>query len=132
MSLRSPPSGADDGAPPPERTPEVSPITFSCRRDRFEGLRSNLHPKLQTISILATNWYSADSSGRESGRGRLWCPLGWRRTVVRPNNGKQRDVRTLRTVWTSGLRTVRTSGEITQNFKQDQSRRKTGKERTRR
>ncbi|KAL6214077.1 hypothetical protein ACLB2K_013515 [Fragaria x ananassa] len=77
-SLRSPPDGSDDGAPPPKQTPAASPITFSSRRDRFEGLGSNLHPKLQTRSISPENWNSADSPGRESDRGRRWCPLGWR------------------------------------------------------
>ena len=81
-SLCSPPSGADDGASPPKRTPTASLITFSCRRDRFEGLGNNLHPKLQTRSISPANWNSADSPGGESGRGRLWCPLRWRRAVV--------------------------------------------------
>ncbi|KAL6208940.1 hypothetical protein ACLB2K_019883 [Fragaria x ananassa] len=33
-SLHSPPSGADDGVPPPEWTPEESLITFSSRRVR--------------------------------------------------------------------------------------------------
>ncbi|KAL6218463.1 hypothetical protein ACLB2K_011674 [Fragaria x ananassa] len=83
MSLCSPLDGSDDGAPPPERTPAVSPITFSFRRDRYEGLVNNLHPKLQTLSISPENWNSADSPGRESDQGRLWCPLGWRRAVVR-------------------------------------------------
>ncbi|KAL6129737.1 hypothetical protein ACLB2K_073086 [Fragaria x ananassa] len=32
-----PPSSADEGVPPPERTPEASLTTFPSRRDRFEG-----------------------------------------------------------------------------------------------
>ncbi|KAL6196446.1 hypothetical protein ACLB2K_032061 [Fragaria x ananassa] len=77
-SLLSP----SDDAPSPERTPEASPMTFSCRRDQFEGLGNNLHPKLQTKSISAANWYSADSPARKSHRGYLWCLFGWRSTVV--------------------------------------------------
>ncbi|KAL6204608.1 hypothetical protein ACLB2K_021875 [Fragaria x ananassa] len=32
-------------------------------------------------NYLAGNWNSADSSGRESDRGRYWSPLGWRHAV---------------------------------------------------
>ncbi|KAL6181039.1 hypothetical protein ACLB2K_047697 [Fragaria x ananassa] len=57
-SLRSPPDGSDDGVPSPERTPAASLITFSSRRDRFEGLDSNFHPKLHRRLISPENWNS--------------------------------------------------------------------------
>ncbi|KAL6218137.1 hypothetical protein ACLB2K_011354 [Fragaria x ananassa] len=78
-SLRSPPSGTDDGAPPPQRTLAASPIIFPPRRVR----RIPVSGEIDFIWVdLAGNWNSADSSRRESGLGRCWSPLGWRRAVV--------------------------------------------------
>ncbi|KAL6124005.1 hypothetical protein ACLB2K_076521 [Fragaria x ananassa] len=96
MSLRSPPDGSDDGAPPPERTPAAFPITFSSRQDRFEGLGSNLHPKLHRIlisletGIRRTRWGEkviGDASGVRSGRG---APSSV------SDGGERRNVHTLR------------------------------------
>ncbi|KAL6209867.1 hypothetical protein ACLB2K_020806 [Fragaria x ananassa] len=81
-SLHSALSGANDGAPPPKRTPEASLITFShqlvrripvFRRDRY-CLKFWVEGAAQTFKSI--------SPGRESGRGRIWSPLGWRRAVV--------------------------------------------------
>ncbi|KAL6134595.1 hypothetical protein ACLB2K_066826 [Fragaria x ananassa] len=82
MSLRSPPSSADDSTPSPELTPAVSRITFHPRRVHRISVFLRDQPKLQTRSISPENWNSADSSGRESDRGRCWSPPGWRRAVV--------------------------------------------------
>ncbi|KAL6130916.1 hypothetical protein ACLB2K_069294 [Fragaria x ananassa] len=59
-SLRLPPYGSDDGAPPPQQRPR----------------------SLQIRSISPEKRNLSDSPGRESDRGRLWCPLGWRRAVI--------------------------------------------------
>ncbi|KAL6196020.1 hypothetical protein ACLB2K_031637 [Fragaria x ananassa] len=76
MSLRSPPDGADDGAPPPQRTPAASPTIFPPRRVRriLVFLRDRSCLKFWVIS--PEKWNSADLPGRESGQGRCWSPLG--------------------------------------------------------
>ncbi|KAL6184096.1 hypothetical protein ACLB2K_045500 [Fragaria x ananassa] len=81
-SLRSPLYGAGEGALPLQRTPAASLTTFPPRRVcRIPVFRRD-HPKLQTKVISPENWNSADSPGRESGLGRCWSPLGWRRTLA--------------------------------------------------
>ncbi|KAL6202266.1 hypothetical protein ACLB2K_025974 [Fragaria x ananassa] len=81
-SLRSPPSGADDGAPPPQKTPAASSTIFPPRRIRSFPVFRRDHPKLQTRSISPENWKITDSPGRESDRERCWSLLGCRCAVV--------------------------------------------------
>ncbi|KAL6144998.1 hypothetical protein ACLB2K_055687 [Fragaria x ananassa] len=81
-SVHSPPFGAGDGTPPPQKTPAASPTTFPSRRVRSFLVFRRDHPKLQTKSISPENWKRTDSLGRESGRGRCWSLLGWRRVVA--------------------------------------------------
>ncbi|KAL6129140.1 hypothetical protein ACLB2K_072493 [Fragaria x ananassa] len=40
------------------------------------------HPKLQTKSIWPENWNSTKMPGIESGQGRCWSSLGWRRALA--------------------------------------------------
>ncbi|KAL6179836.1 hypothetical protein ACLB2K_046507 [Fragaria x ananassa] len=141
-SLRSPPSGADD-APPPERRPR--PLSLPGEID------------LKVWAATSTEDRSRPKTRIRRGGKVVEDVPGVRSCGGAPDSGELRDVRTVLKVRTS-LRSPSTtarlhpgglqqrpgslslpgesaeflfSGEITQNFKQDQSRRKTGIRRTR-
>ncbi|KAL6205739.1 hypothetical protein ACLB2K_022992 [Fragaria x ananassa] len=101
-SLRPPPSGADDGTPPPERTLETSPTTFSSRRVCQIPVCSQDRSCLKFWVEDVAQTFKSISPGRKSGRGRLWCPRsGGGAPSSAPDGGEQSDIRTLRTVRTS-------------------------------
>ncbi|KAL6146613.1 hypothetical protein ACLB2K_057291 [Fragaria x ananassa] len=80
--LRSPPSGADDGALPPQQTPAASQITFPPRRSPTRSSNSSFRRDrlyLKFWVILPENWNSADSPGRENDRGHCWSGVEARR-----------------------------------------------------
>ncbi|KAL6199121.1 hypothetical protein ACLB2K_028908 [Fragaria x ananassa] len=81
-SLRSPPSGSDDGAPPPERTPAVTPTTFPPWRVRQIPVFRRDRSCVKFWVEVATQTFKSILPGRESGWGCPWSPFGWRCAVV--------------------------------------------------
>ncbi|KAL6228051.1 hypothetical protein ACLB2K_002005 [Fragaria x ananassa] len=67
IELHSPPSGADDGAPPPQQTLAASPITFPPRRVRRIPVFWRDHPKLQIKSISPESSNKVDLAGDRRG-----------------------------------------------------------------
>ncbi|KAL6218960.1 hypothetical protein ACLB2K_012167 [Fragaria x ananassa] len=65
-----------------QKTPPVSPTTFPPRRVRFFPVFQRDRFCLKFWVISPENWKRMDSPGRESGRGRWWSLLGWRRAVA--------------------------------------------------
>ncbi|KAL6182654.1 hypothetical protein ACLB2K_044069 [Fragaria x ananassa] len=131
-SVRSPPFGAGDGAPPPQKTPAVSPTTSPLRRVRFFPVsgeitqnfkQSRSRKKLEKNGLAGEGKWSGtllESSGvearcrrrrrMENGRtdaaGGRW---GGGAQSSEPYGGERRDVRTLRAVRTSSLDPLRAS-----------------------
>ncbi|KAL6184622.1 hypothetical protein ACLB2K_046023 [Fragaria x ananassa] len=89
-SIRSPPSGSGDGAPPPQKTPAASPTTSPPRRVRFFLVFRPDRLCLKFWVISPKNWKRTDSPGRKSDRGHCWSLLRWRRAVAVAGAGGRR------------------------------------------
>ncbi|KAL6209735.1 hypothetical protein ACLB2K_020675 [Fragaria x ananassa] len=96
-SLRSPPSGADDGVPPSKRTPAASPITFSPRRIRRIPIFRRDQSSVKFWVEVVTQTFKSISSGKESDRGRCWKDA----PSSEQSSGEWRDVRILSPIRTS-------------------------------
>ncbi|KAL6218159.1 hypothetical protein ACLB2K_011375 [Fragaria x ananassa] len=93
-SVRTPPSGAGDGAPPPQKTPAASPTTFPPRRVHSFLVFRRDHPKLQTKSISLETGKKRTRRGREvvgDAAGVFW---GGDAPSPTSEDGEQMDVRT--------------------------------------
>ncbi|KAL6228523.1 hypothetical protein ACLB2K_002472 [Fragaria x ananassa] len=100
-SVRSPPSGAGDGAPTPQKTPAASLTTFPPRRVRFFPVFRRDHPKLQTRSISPETGKERTRRGGKvvgDAAGVFW---GGGAPSSAPEGGERTDVRALSRVRTS-------------------------------
>ncbi|KAL6184485.1 hypothetical protein ACLB2K_045886 [Fragaria x ananassa] len=102
-SVCSPPSGAGDGAPPPQKTPGASPTTFPPRRIHSFPVFRRDHPKLQTKSISPETGKKRTRRGGEVVGDAAGVFCGGGAPSPAPEDGERTDVRTLSRVRTSAI-----------------------------
>ncbi|KAL6202305.1 hypothetical protein ACLB2K_026013 [Fragaria x ananassa] len=94
-SFHSPPSGADDGTPPPERTPEASPITFSPRRIRRIPIFRRDQSFVKFWVEVAAQTFKLILSGGENDRDPAGIRSGGGVPLSEPSERERRNVCTL-------------------------------------
>ncbi|KAL6176250.1 hypothetical protein ACLB2K_052885 [Fragaria x ananassa] len=105
-SLCSPPSGSDDGASSPERTPAASQTIFSPRGVRRIPIFRRDRSYVKFWAEVAAQTFKSISPGRESDRDAAGVCSGGGAPSSEPSDGEQRDVCTLSPMWTSLFRSL--------------------------
>ncbi|KAL6144579.1 hypothetical protein ACLB2K_055270 [Fragaria x ananassa] len=87
--------------------PDDFTMKMKAMKIRFEGLGSNLYPKLQTTTMATANWYTTSPPVRRRSQSRFGIRSARGGPSSGPNGGERRDVRTLRAIQTSSFERLR-------------------------